>query len=150
MRPSKIQNYMDQAEVVARRSHDIETQVGALLIKNSTGAVIAEGYNGFVRGADDTKLPNTRPNKYPYMVHAEMNLIANCSRHGISMEDTTLICTHSPCSSCMRMLWQCGVKKVIVKQKYKDFQDLLKMEDLSIEVEDTDEQFFALKYVVAT
>lgn len=139
MRKTKLQNYMAQAEVVSERSHDEQTKVGAILIKNSTGAVVAQGYNGFVRGADDANLPKTRPDKHPYMVHAEQNLIANCARHGISMDDTTLICTMSPCSNCMRILWQCGVKKVIVKEKYRDFDDLLKMKDLSIEVNDIEE-----------
>src|SRR5574343_596422 len=119
MRPSKNQNYMDIAEAVAQRSHDAETKVGAVLINNTSGAIIATGYNGFVRGADDSVLPNTRPAKYEYIVHAEQNLICNSARHGISMNNCSLVCTLSPCKLCMRMLLNCGITKVIAKDLYK-------------------------------
>ena len=150
MRPTKNQTYMEIAETVAKRSHDAETQVGAVLVKNSTGAVIATGQNGFVRGAPDSKLPNTRPDKYKYIVHAEQNLLANCARHGISMDDCTLVCTLSPCVSCMRIMWQCGITRVIVKEKYKDFQEILQMKDLGIDVRRTEEGFTELRYSVET
>lgn len=122
---------MDIAVVVAQRSHDAETKVGAVLINNKTGAIISTGYNGFVRGANDTKLPNTRPEKYEFILHAELNLISNSAMHGLSMQDCTLICTMSPCKLCMRMMVNCGITKVIAKELYKDFDDILKMPDIA-------------------
>ena len=145
-RPSKIANWMKQAEAVSERSHDAETKVGAILVKNDSGAVIAQGYNGFVRGADDTKLPNTRPEKYPYMVHAEQNLIANCARHGISMDNTTLIITLSPCTSCMRLMWQAGITRVICRDLYRDVEKILEMSDLEIDIAKTEEGYYELQY----
>ena len=148
LRPSKLQNYMDVAEAVSKRSHDAETQVGSVLVNNKTGAIIATGFNGFLRGTDDTKLPNTRPDKYPYIVHSEQNLIANCARHGISMEDTMLICTLSPCLSCMRLLWQCGITHVVVKEKYKDFDSVCAAQDINVGTRFTKEGFLELRYRV--
>ena len=145
-RPSKLKNYMDMAEVVAQRSHDAETKVGSILIKNNNGAIIATGFNGFVRGADDSKLPNTRPDKYKFIVHSEQNLITNCARHGISMDDCTLICTLTPCVACMRFLYQAGITSVVAKDMYRDFMDILKMEDLKLDVEHTPEGFIKLTY----
>ena len=58
IRPSKLATYMAMADVAARRSHDAETQVGSVLVKADSGAVIATGCNGFVRGAPDRLLPN--------------------------------------------------------------------------------------------
>jgi len=150
MRPSKLQTYMEVAETVAKRSHDAETKVGSLLVNNNTGAIIATGCNGFIRGADDSKLPNTRPDKYPYIIHSEQNLIANCARHGISMENTMLVCTMSPCLNCMRMLWQCGITKVVVKEKYRDFDAVLAAKDMNVETSITTEGFFELTYRVDT
>lgn len=144
-RPSKIDNWMKQAESVAERSHDIETKVGAILVKNDSGAVVAQGYNGFVRGADDKTLPKTRPEKYPYMVHAEQNLIANCARHGISMDNTTLVITLSPCTSCMRLMYQSGITKVICKTLYRDVDKILEMKDLNIEIKQVG-QYYELTY----
>jgi len=148
MRPSKIQNYMDIAETVAERSHDTETKVGAVLINNKSGAIISTGFNGFIRGANDSMLPCTRPEKYEYIVHAEMNLISNSARHGLVMEDTTLICTMSPCKSCTRQLFNCGVTKVITKTLYKDFDEILKMLDIKVECIKEEDGFFHISYRV--
>jgi dCMP deaminase len=139
---------MEVAEAVAKRSHDAETKVGSVLVNNSTGAIIATGCNGFIRGADDSKLPNTRPDKYPYMVHSEQNLIANCARHGISMEDTMLVCTLSPCVNCMRMLWQCGITKVVVRDMYKDIDDVMTAKDINVDRQYTPEGYVKLSYRV--
>lgn len=137
-KPSKIETYMAMAEVAAMRSHDAETKVGSVLVKESTGAIVATGCNGFVRGSNDELLPNTRPEKYDYIVHSEMNLIANCARHGISMEGCFVVCTLTPCKICMRLLWQSGVTKVIAKQTYRDFNDICNMKDLKINIRSYD------------
>lgn len=148
MRPTKNQNYMDMAEVIAERSHDAETKVGAVLINNTSGAIVATGYNGFVRGANDSILPTTRPDKYEYILHAEQNLIANSARHGISMDNCSLVCTLSPCKLCMRMLLNCGVTKVIAKDLYKDFNEITQMQDIQVEVVKADDGFYHLTYKV--
>lgn len=139
---------MDMAHVVAARSHDAETKVGAILVNNKSGAIIATGFNGFVRGVNDSVLPNTRPKKYEYILHAEQNLISNCARHGISMEDCSLICTLTPCKLCMRLLFSCGITKVIAESEYRDFDDILKMRDLKVEHEKNKEGFTVLHYRV--
>jgi len=148
MRPTKVQNYMDVATTIAQRSHDAETKVGAVLVKNDSGAIIATGFNGFVRGAPDDILPNTRPDKYEYIVHAEQNLICNSAKHGISMNNCSLICTLSPCKLCMRMLLNCGITKVIAKDLYKDFDEILKMQDIKVEVQKEEDGFFHITYKV--
>jgi dCMP deaminase len=148
MRPSKNQNYMDIATIIAQRSHDAETKVGAVLVNNSSGAIIATGFNGFVRGADDAILPNTRPDKYEYIVHAEQNLICNSAKHGISMNNCSLICTLSPCKLCMRMLLNCGITKVIAKDLYKDFDEILKMQDIKVECKKEEDGFYHIAYKV--
>lgn len=132
MRQNKLDNYMEHAIVAAKRSHDAETQVGAILVNNTSGAILATGFNGFVRDAPDDLLPNTRPDKYEFMMHAEENIIAHCARHGISTLNTTLYCTLSPCARCTRMLWQCGIKSVIAQNKYKDFSSTISIPDIFI------------------
>jgi len=149
VRPSKIANYMDMAVVISERSHDSETKVGAVLVNDNSGAIIATGYNGFVRGADDSILPTTRPEKYEYILHAEQNLIANAARHGISMADCSLICTMSPCKTCMRMLVNCGITKVVASHLYRDFNEILEMKDVQVKVEEDQEGFFHISYSVA-
>ena len=139
---------MDIAAAIAQRSHDAETKVGAVLINNNSGAIIATGYNGFVRGADDSKLPNTRPDKYEYIVHAEQNLICNSAKHGISMDNCSLVCTLSPCKLCMRMLLNCGITKVIARELYKDFNEILQMQDVKVEATQEVDGFWHITYKV--
>jgi dCMP deaminase len=142
---------MDIAEVISQRSHDAQTKVGAVLVSNSSGAIMATGYNGFVRGAKDGLLPNTRPEKYEYILHAEDNLIANAARHGISMDNCMLVCTMSPCKHCMRMLVNCGITKVVARELYSDFNDILAMQDIKVTVElaeNTGDGFYHITYKV--
>ncbi len=136
--------FMGFAEQASLRSHDAETKVGAVLVHRDTQAILATGFNGFVRGADDQSLPNTRPDKYPYMVHAEQNLIAHCARHGISMDNCDVYCTLSPCCVCMRLLWQCGIQKIIVKELYRDFDAIQQMKDIKVTV--TEGNYYILEY----
>jgi dCMP deaminase len=141
---------MDIAKVVAARSHDAETHVGAVLVNNNSGAIIATGFNGFVRGANDKVLPDTRPLKYEFILHAEQNLIANCARHGISMENCTLICTMSPCKLCMRLMINCGITKVITHELYKDFQEILDMPDVKTNMLEREDGLYEITYSVGS
>lgn len=128
----KLSNYMEQAEVIAKNSPDKQTKVGALLVHNETGAVLSSGYNGFIRKATHENLPNTRPDKYPYMIHAEQNLIFNSARHGISMDNCIVISTMSPCIQCLRFLYQCGITTIYCKELYSDFENNCNMKDIKI------------------
>lgn len=146
MRPSKNKTFMEMAITTSKRSHDQETKVGSVLVSNKTQDVLGTGYNGFIRGANDSILPKTRPDKYQYIVHSEQNLICNLARRGVSTEDTTLYCTMSPCSNCARLLFQAGVTKIVCLEKYKDFDSLKKMMDLEIVESISDEGYFELSY----
>jgi len=145
-RPSKHEYYLGIAKEVAKRSQDIDTQVGMILVNPKTGAIISTGYNGFVRGADDKHLPSTRPEKYTYMVHAEPNLIYNCARHGISTEGCIVYGTLSPCAPCVRTLWQSGISCVVFSNIHPSFEDTKVMKDLAVEVTECGERE---KYYVA-
>jgi dCMP deaminase len=141
---NKEKYWMGIAEAVSLKSPDLETKVGAILIKNDTGMIVATGFNGFVRGAPDAILPKIRPDKYKYIVHAEENLLAHTSRNGIAIDNCTLIITLSPCQRCLRLMWQAGVTEVICRDIYRDHTiDLL---DLNIVQEQTVEGYYRLRY----
>lgn len=130
----KLKYYHTRALATASASPDEQTKVGALLIHGESGAVIAEGYNGFIRGAPDDSLPKTRPEKYDYIIHAETNLICNAVRHGISTNNCVMFCTISPCIKCMRMICQTGIKEIYIKSFYTDYEQCSNMDDLKITV----------------
>lgn len=132
MKKEKISSYLRIAESVSLDSHDAQTKVGYVLVHGVTGAIIATGFNGFIRGANDSKLPNTRPDKYPYMIHSEANLICNAVRHGISTDGCYVVGTLSPCINCLRLIYQSGINKIYFKEKYTDFDKNCEMLDLQV------------------
>lgn len=145
-RITKLQQLMMHAETAAKRSHDSETQVGCVLVDKDKHTALASACNGFVHGVRDHKLPSVRPHKYSYICHSEENLIASCARRGQPTEGNYVVCTMSPCTKCMRLLYQSGIKKVIVKDKYRDFEDLKKMMDIEIVESSTNEGYTELNY----
>lgn len=130
----KLRAYYRRALAVAEDSPDPSTKVSALLVHRESGAVLADGFNGFIRGAPDHKIPTTRPEKYDYIIHAEANLLCNAVRHGISTSNCVLFCTISPCIKCMRMIYQAGITEVYVKGFYSDFDQSVAMLDLDLSV----------------
>ncbi len=102
--------FMTLALVASLKSKDSSTQVGAVITDNKSRKVVSSGYNGFPRYLDDSKIPQARPEKYFYVVHAELNAILHAERH---LEDCTLYATSFPCSECMKAVIQTGIKNVI-------------------------------------
>lgn len=101
--------YIGMAHMLARRSHDSQTQCGCI-ITTADHKPLGMGYNGFPAGIPDNFLPNTRPEKYPWMIHAELNAILNCTgkpKGGIAFV------TGHPCLHCLMCLCQVGITNVI-------------------------------------
>jgi dCMP deaminase len=120
--------------------------VGCVLVDSNTDMVLTAACNGFARGVCDHRLPSTRPDKYSYIIHSEINMLAMCAMHGISTNNKYLVCTMTPCVSCMRTLFQAGITRVIAKDRYKDFADLKNMRDITISESVTKEGFIDLTY----
>tara|TARA_B110000858_G_scaffold87188_1_gene100740 strand:+ start:1675 stop:2118 length:444 start_codon:yes stop_codon:yes gene_type:complete len=99
-------------------SKDPSRQIGAVAI-GPKGEIIAQGYNGFPRGIEDTdERYEVREEKYKYVVHAEMNCIYNAASNGVSLKDSTVYVHGLPaCSECAKGLIQVGVKRVMAFSK---------------------------------
>jgi dCMP deaminase len=109
--------FMKQAYLVAEKSKDPSTKIGAVLVKDNH--VISSGFNGFPIGVRD--LPeryNERGIKYKFVVHAETNSILSAARFGISTLGTTLYTQAIPCHDCAKSLIQGGVRQIIVHTKW--------------------------------
>mgnify|MGYP003385234201 CR=1 FL=1 len=107
--------YMDLAVTVSGWSKDPSTKIGSVAIGGS-GQVLAQGYNGFPRGIDDTSERYAdRTEKYAYVVHAEMNTIYNACRNGVSLANSTFYVHGLPvCNECAKGIIQVGTKKVVM------------------------------------
>lgn len=107
--------YADLAKQVATWSKDPSRKIGAVAV-GSKGQLLAQGYNGFPRGIDDTPARLLdREEKYKYVVHAEMNVIYNASHSGVSLDGADLFVYGLPiCSECAKGIIQVGIKKVYI------------------------------------
>ncbi len=124
IRVSWDEYFLDMAFLVAERSHDPQTQCGAVIIGENK-EVLATGYNGFVGGINDDVLPNLRPEKYMWMIHAEHNAILSCARNGIKLNGATIYVTGPPCIYCLQYIYQSGIKNIVhgnmmTKGKYEE------------------------------
>ena len=108
--------YISLAKEVSTWSKDPSTKIGAVAI-GEKGQVLAQGYNGFPRGINDTdERYYSREEKYKYVVHAEMNCIYNATYNGVSLQGATIYISGLPvCSECAKGLIQVGVKRVVYK-----------------------------------
>jgi dCMP deaminase len=113
-RPDWDEYFLNIAEAVSRRSHDAETHVGCVIV-GSDNRIVSTGYNGFAPGLPDHDLPNTRPAKYPYMVHAEANAVATAKS---DLRGCTCYCLFSPCNDCAKLLLAAGIRRIVCLQAY--------------------------------
>ena len=97
---------------LAQDSIDPNTKVGCVVI-SSKGHILTTGYNGPPRKVDDSKIPLTRPEKYPFMIHAEANAVYNAARNGIALEGCTFLVTSTPCHICLQAIYQVGAECVV-------------------------------------
>lgn len=120
----KAQQYMEIAYATSRFSKDESTQVGAVIV-GPTNEVRSLGYNGAPRGcrADEDSRGITRPEKYFWYSHAELNAITNAARVGVPLDGSTIVVTHPPCMDCARAIVQAGIKQVVAARPAAEFAE---------------------------
>jgi dCMP deaminase len=111
-RPNWDEYFIMQAYLISLRSLDAQTQCGCV-ISTPEHTQIAAGYNSFIGGIDDSILPNLRPHKYDFMIHAEHNALLNCAKEGVSCKNCVAYITTPPCINCFQYLHQTGISEVV-------------------------------------
>lgn len=109
-RPNWDDYFFGLAKLVSQRSHDIHTQHGCVIVDPEKHIILGCGYNGFPRDMEDNTLPTTRPEKYDWMIHAEINA---CSNLITKPEIATAYVTGEICHPCLVHLWQNGIDEVL-------------------------------------
>lgn len=117
--------FMNVALLVSMRSSDLNTKVGSVIV-DSKNRIIGSGYNGFVRGVDESQFPTARDQnlpfnetKYAYTIHSEANALLNTTVFDLT--GSRIYCTLFPCNSCALLLLQKGISEVIyLSDKYHD------------------------------
>ncbi len=128
-KPSFDDIYMDLAENLAKRSHCVRAQVGAVLTKDTR--IVSLGYNGPPAGTHNCDIewpgegcPRDSKGSCSLALHAEQNAILYASKNNVTIEGATLYVTLSPCISCARVIYTTGIKKVYFLHSYADYKGL--------------------------
>lgn len=132
-RVSKIDTYLNCAEVFAYRSTCLKRKYGAVVVKDDV--VISTGYNGAPRGFENCcnigNCPRMDRNMHQgegygmcRAIHAEANALLNCSRQqtigadlylvGVNPNDNS-IHEAKPCPLCARLIIQAGIRNVYLR-----------------------------------
>ena len=106
--------YFDLLEHVASRSKDPNTKVGAIIV-DKNNKQISMGYNGFPAGLREYEERWEKPEKYKWVVHAEMNAIFNADT---SIKGCKIYLPFWPCEKCILGIAAAGIDVVCVKGDY--------------------------------
>ncbi len=124
------QIFMNLANDLAKRSHCVKAQVGAVLTKDTR--IISIGYNGppaHTHNCDVewplTGCPRDSKGSCSLALHAEENAILYAVKNGANLEGATLYTTLSPCLPCARLIYSAGVKKVYFDKSYAAYKGLI-------------------------
>ncbi len=133
-RVSKMDTYLNVAEIFAYRSTCIKRKYGAVIVKEDV--VVSTGYNGSPRGLENCcdlgRCPRIELGMHQgegygicRAIHAEQNALLNCSREqtmgadlylaGVNPVDNS-VHRAKPCPLCARLIIQAGIRNVIMRE----------------------------------
>lgn len=116
--------FMLQAMMASFKSKDPATKVGCVFVDQNNHQ-LTMGYNGFIAGIDENKLPwgkdKSQPlehQKYGYVVHSEANAILHSHR---PLNGARCYVTLFPCNECAKLLASVKIKEIVyLSDKHKD------------------------------
>ncbi|MCY7350796.1 MAG: dCMP deaminase family protein [Cytophagaceae bacterium] len=121
---------MELAINLARRSHCIKAQVGAVLVRDTR--IISIGYNGPPAGTHncdeefpEVGCPRDSKGSCSLALHAEQNAILYAAKNGSAIEGSTLYITLSPCIACARIIFSMKIRKVVFLHLYAAYKGIL-------------------------
>jgi dCMP deaminase len=144
-RPSTDEYFLKVASVVAERSTCRRHHVGAVAVRNKH--ILATGYNGAPAGLkdclelgclrDEQGIPSGTRQEMCRGIHAEQNVIIQAALHGVSLEGSTIYCTHTPCVLCAKMLVNARIKRFVSFGSYDDnsFTSLFKEAGIAMDIQ---------------
>ena len=113
-RPGWDEYFMSIAAVVSTRSTCLRRHVGAVIVRDRQ--IVSTGYNGAPKGTphcavtgclrEKMGIPSGERHEICRGSHAEVNAIAQAASMGSATVDSTIYCTHEPCSFCTKAITQ--------------------------------------------
>lgn len=104
-------------------------KIGCVIVKNKR--IMTTGYNGAPAGVktcmergyclrEKLGIASGTKHEICYAAHAEQNAIIQAARLGVSIDGSTLYCTHQPCAICSKMIVNAGIKCIVYREGYPD------------------------------
>jgi dCMP deaminase len=143
LRPDPDMYFLKIASVVGERSTCRRHHMGAIAVRDKH--ILTTGYNGAAAGLkdclelgclrDELGIPSGQRHEICRAIHAEQNVIIQAALHGISLEGSTIYCTHTPCVLCAKMLVNARIKRFVTFGHYADDSFLTMFKEAGIEFE---------------
>jgi dCMP deaminase len=142
-RPDADEYFLKIASVVAERSTCRRHHVGAVAVRNKH--ILTTGYNGAPAGAkdclelgclrDEMNIASGTRHEVCRGIHAEQNAIIQAGLHGVSLEGSTVYCTHTPCVLCAKMLVNAKIERFVSFGSYSDDTFIRLFRDAGIQID---------------
>jgi dCMP deaminase len=142
-RPDFDEYCLKIASVVAERSTCRRHHMGAIAVRDKH--ILTTGYNGAPAGAkdclelgclrDELGIPSGTRQEICRAIHAEQNVIIQAGLHGVSLEGSTVYCTHTPCVLCAKMLVNARIARFVSFGKYADDEFIRLFKEAGIKVD---------------
>jgi dCMP deaminase len=142
-RPDIDEYFLKIASVVAERSTCRRHHMGAIAVRDKH--ILTTGYNGAPAGAkdclelgclrDELGIESGTRQEICRAIHAEQNVIIQAGLHGVSLEESTVYCTHTPCVLCAKMLVNAKIARFVSFGKYNDDRFIEIFKEAGIEVD---------------
>jgi dCMP deaminase len=143
-RPDIDEYFLKIASVVAERSTCRRHHIGAVAVRDKH--ILATGYNGAPSGfkdclelgclRDELGIPSGTRQEVCRGIHAEQNVIVQATLHGVSLEGSTIYCTHTPCVLCAKMLVNAKIGRYVSFGEYDDnsFKELFREAGIEVDI----------------
>ena len=139
---------MDLTEEVGTWASCFRRKVGAVIVRDNR--VMATGYNGAPAGIrsciergeclrEKMNIESGTHAELCFAAHAEQNALIQAARYGISIDGSTLYCTHQPCVICAKMIINAGIKRIVYKEGYPDEFSLRLFKEAGTDIEKFEE-----------
>lgn len=141
-RPDWDEYFMGIAHLVSQRASCIRRKVGAVVVKDKR--ILSTGYNGAptgVKHCDQTgclrqklDVPSGQRHELCRGLHAEQNSFLQAALHGVSVRDSMMYITVTPCIICAKMIINAGIKEIVIEGNYPDEMAMEFLEEAGVKV----------------
>lgn len=136
IKQADLQTCIEILDAYNKRSTCARVHVAALLVRD--GRVNMTGWNGVPAGFNhcsgffrDCNVDVTTPEgrnlhrqfSERFELHGEMNVVAQCAKHGIETLNADLVQQVSPCLPCAKLIISSGIRSVYFRQYYDRHDD---------------------------